>query len=145
MQPVERIARIGNTAGGIGADAIILHIVSGQRGTPQQNWNFQPLARHFFQVLPHHHGGFHQQAGHADGVGAMFVYRGDHVGQLHLDAEIDHAVAVVGQDDIDQVLADIMHVALYRGQHDGAFLLAFRPFHMRFQMRHRGLHGLGTL
>ena len=53
--------------------------------------------------------------------------RGDHVGQRHLDAEIDHPIAVIGQDDVDQVLADVVHVALHRGQHDGALLLAPRP------------------
>ena len=37
-----------------------------------------------------------------------------------LDAEVDDLVAVVGQDDVDQVLADVVHVALHGGQHDAA-------------------------
>ena len=40
-----------------------------------------------------------------------------------LDAEVDDVVAVVGQDDVDQVLADVVHVALDRGQHDRALAL----------------------
>ena len=77
---------------------------------------------------------------------ARFSGRGvQHLRQRHLDAEIDHAVAVIGQDDIDQVLADVVHVALHGRQHDGAFLLALDPFHERFQVGDRGLHRLGAL
>ena len=43
-----------------------------------------------------------------------------------LDAEVDHRVAVVGQDDVDEVLADVVHVALDRGQHDRALALGRR-------------------
>ncbi len=75
----------------------------------------------------------------------MLLRRRQHVGERHLDAEIDHAVAVVGQDDIDQVLADIVHVALHRGEHDGAFLLALDALHERFEIRDRRLHRLGAL
>jgi hypothetical protein len=36
---------------------------------------------------------------------------GDDVGDRLLDAEVDHGVAVVGEDDVDEVLADVVHVA----------------------------------
>ena len=65
--------------------------------------------------------------------------------QRHLDAKIDHAIAVIGQDDIHQVLADIMHIALHRAQHDGALFLAGNLFHVRFQIGHGGFHRLGRL
>ena len=145
MQAVERIAAIGDAAAGIGPDAVILDIAAGQRRAAQQHRNLQPLARHFLQVLAHHHGGFHQQARHADGVRMMLLRRRQHIGQRHLDAEIDHPVAVVGQDDIDQVLADVVHVALHGGEHDGAFLLALDALHERLEIGHRRLHRLGAL
>ena len=43
-----------------------------------------------------------------------------------LDAEVDHGVAVVGQDDVDEVLADVVDVALDRGQHDRALAAGCR-------------------
>ena len=56
MQAIKSIPRIGNTAGSIGAHAIIFHVIAGQRGTPQQHGNIHALARHFFQIFAHHHG-----------------------------------------------------------------------------------------
>ena len=75
----------------------------------------------------------------------MLAHGREHVGQRHLDAEIDHPIAVVGQDDIDQVLADVVYVPLHRGEHDGAFFLALDALHERFEMCDSGLHGLGAL
>ena len=75
----------------------------------------------------------------------MFA-RGIHnFNERHLDAQIDHAIAVIGQDDIHQILANIMHIALHRTQHDGAFFLTFHPFHIGFQISNGGLHGLRRL
>ncbi len=60
-----------------------------------------------------------------------------------LDAEIDDAIAVVGQDDVDQVLADVVDIAAHRSKHDGAFLLALDPLHEGFEVADRRLHRLG--
>ena len=52
----------------------------------------------------------------------------DHLGDRHLDAEVVHLVAVVGEDDVDEVLADVVDVALDGGEHDPALRrLALRP------------------
>ena len=67
--------------------------------------------------------------------------RGDRL----LDAEVDDLVAVVGQDDVDEVLADVVDVALDRGQHDGALALVVDLLHVRLEVGHRGLHHLGRL
>ena len=77
---------------------------------------------------------------------ALLRHRGfeDRADRL-LDAEIDHPVAIVGQDDVDQVLADVVHVAAHRGQHHRASLLARDPLHMRFEKPDRRLHRLGRL
>ena len=75
----------------------------------------------------------------------MFA-RGIHnFNEWHLDAQIDHAIAVIGQDDIHQILANIMHITLHRAQHDGALFLAGNLLHVRFQIGHGGFHRLGRL
>ena len=38
----------------------------------------------------------------------------------NLDAKIDHLIAVVAEDDLDQILTDVVHIALDGGQHDFA-------------------------
>ena len=35
---------------------------------------------------------------------------GDHVGQRDLDAEINHPITIIGQDDVDEVFPDVMHI-----------------------------------
>ena len=62
-----------------------------------------------------------------------------------LDAQVDHPIAVVGQDDLDKILADVVHVTLDRGQDDGALVHPVHLLHERFQVLDRGLHGLGAL
>ena len=63
-----------------------------------------------------------------------------------LDAEVVHLVAVVGEDDVDQVLADVVHVALDRGEHDAALAAtAFDLLHVRLEIGDGRLHGLGRL
>src|SRR5207249_4294800 len=72
------------------------------------------------QVVPHHHGGLDQQAGHADDVRALFGGRVHDRGQRLLDADVDDVVAIVGQDDVDQVLADVVYVTTNGREHDPA-------------------------
>ena len=62
-----------------------------------------------------------------------------------LDAEVDDGVAVVGQDDVDEVLADVVHVALDGGEHDRALALLVGLLHVRLEPGDRGLHHLGRL
>ena len=63
-----------------------------------------------------------------------------------LDAEIDYAITVVRQNNVDQVLADVVHVALDGRQDHRAFGggAAFL-FHERLEKTHRGLHRFGGL
>ncbi len=97
------------------------------------------------QVLLHDHGGLHQEARHADDIGAVLLGGVQDRGDGLLDAQVDHVEAVVGQDDVDEVLADVVDVAADRGQHDGALALGVGLLHVRFEVRHRGLHDLGGL
>ena len=82
------------------------------------------------EVVAHDQRGLHQQAAHADGVGLDLERLLDHLGDRHLDAEVVHLVAVVGEDDVDEVLADVVDVALHGGQHDAALAAAASTFSM---------------
>ncbi len=63
----------------------------------------------------------------------------------HLDAEVDHLEAVVREHDVDQVLADVVDVALDRREQHLAARRARRPLHVRLEEGDRRLHHLGRL
>jgi hypothetical protein len=127
---------------------VLLDVGAGQRRPAEDHRvvGGDPAGVHLQQVLLHDHGRLDQQPGHPDHVGGVLL-RGveDRVDRL-LDAEVDHGVAVVGQDDVDEVLADVVDVALDRRQDDLALaLLALDLLHVRLEVRDGGLHHLGAL
>ena len=144
-EAVEGVAGIGDAARRIGFGAILLDIAPGQGRTAEHDRQVKTLAAHLFEVLAHDHGRFDQEARHADGVGLVPGGGFEDGANRLLDAEIDDPVAIVGQDDVDEVLADVVDVAAHRRQHHRAFFLALDPLHMRFEKAHRGLHRLGRL
>ena len=66
-----------------------------------------------------HHlvGALHQQARQPEDVRAVLLHRGDQLLGRDLDAEVHHLKAVVGENDLHEVLADVVDVAFHRGQH----------------------------
>ena len=76
-----------------------------------------------------HHllGRLHQEPGQPEGVRLVAVVRGDQLLGRHLDAEVDDPVAVVLEDDLDEVLADVVDVALDGGEHDACRGWRSRP------------------
>ena len=62
-----------------------------------------------------------------------------------LDPQIHHGVAVVGEDDVDQVLADVVHITLHGCEHDGALAASVGLLQVRLEVGDRGLHHLGRL
>ena len=77
-----------------------------------------------------HHllGAFHEKTGEPDGIRPVFTEGLNELVGRNLDSEIDDLVAVVAEDDLDQVLADIVDVAFDRGEQDFAARLRCRPF-----------------
>ena len=127
---------------------VALDVGAGQRGAAQHHRDAVEAAGvQLLEVLPHDQGRLHQQARHADGVGLDLERLLDHLGDRDLDAEVVHLVAVVGEDDVDQVLADVVDVALHRGQHQAALRtgVALDLLHVGFEVGDGGLHGLGRL
>ena len=60
-------------------------------------------------------------------------------------AEVDDAVAVVGEDRVDERLADVVHVAEHGGQHDRALRVALELVEVVLELRDGALHHLGAL
>ena len=126
---------------------VALDVGAGQGRAAQQHRDVvgQAAAVELLEVVAHDERALDQQPAHADGVGLDLGRLLDHLGDADLDAEVVHLVAVVGQDDVDQVLADVVHVALDRGQHDAALAARLVLLHVGLEVGHRRLHGLGRL
>ena len=79
----------------------------------------------------------------------MFARRLQDLGIGHHDAEVDDLEVVALEHDADDVLADVVHVALDRGGNDGSRALglsafAFLVLHEGYQVGHRLLHDAGA-
>ena len=101
-----------------------------------------------FQIARGHHHlmrALHQQPREPDGIRRVLLVSLDQLLRRDLDAEVDHPIAVVGQDDLDQVLADVVHIALDGGEHDLAARRGFGLLHELLEMVDGGLHGFGRL
>ena len=144
-EAVEGIAGISDAAAVIGLAAILFDITARQRRAAQHDRDLEALARHLFEILAHHHGRFDEQARHADGIGLVLLGGLEDRRDRLLDAEIDDLVAVVGEDDIDKILADIVNIALHRREHDRAALMAFGLLHEGLEIGDGSLHRLGRL
>ena len=67
------------------------------------------------------------EAGEADDVDALGLRGLEDLRRRHHDAEVDDLVVVAGEDDADDVLADVVHVALDRRHQDLAGALRAPP------------------
>ena len=57
-----------------------------------------------------------------------------------LDPQVHHLVPIVREDDVDQILSDIVHVTLHRGQHNRALLRPGLFLHLGLKIGDRLLH-----
>ena len=95
-------------------------------GAADEERQLQPLALHFLRYGAHFIEARRDQAGEANNVDFLTPCRVDDLGDRSHDAEIDHLVVVTLQHHADDVLADVVHVALDRRHKDfsGLGLLA---------------------
>ena len=116
-----------------------------QRGAADEQGNFD--ARVFQIVGGDHHllGAFHQQTGQADGVRLVLAVGFDQIFRRNLDAEIDDVIAVIFQNDFDQILADVVHVAFDGGENDLAALGGVGLLHELLEVTDGGFHGFRRL
>ena len=59
--------------------------------------------------------------------------------------EVDDLIAVVGEDDVHEVLPDVVDVAPHGREHDRALASLVRLLHVRLQERDGSFHSLGRL
>ena len=144
-QPLEGIAAV-EQAPLVDLAQVTLDVGPRQGGAPQEDGEVGQVALvELDQVLAHDQRGLHQEPAHPDGVGVVLLGGGDHLVDADLYAEVDDLVAVVGQDDVDQVLPDVVHIALDGGQHHGALAALIGLLHEGLEEGDRGLHRLGGL
>ena len=74
----------------------------------------------------------------------FYSFGNDRLGR-DLLAEVNHGVAVVRKNGLDQVLADVMHIAVDGGNDNRAFGDAFDLFEIILKMRDGLLHHFGGL
>ena len=141
----ESILTVKNGPGGVRPPEIVFHITTVKRGPSANHRNRYSPARELLQILFHHHGRLHQKSGESDRVRPVFLNRLQNALHRLLDPEVKDTVAVVGENDIDQILADVVHIAAHGSQHHRPFLRSFAALHELLQITHRGLHRLSRL
>ena len=116
-------------------------LLRGRRASDEER-EVEPTALHLLRHADHLVERRRDEPGEADDVAVLLrrdvedAVRGNH------HAEVDHLVAVAAEDDADDVLADVVHVALH-GRHDDARrrrALGLLGFHVGLEVRHRALH-----
>ena len=87
-------------------------------GAADQQRQFEALPLHLGRHVAHLVERRRDQAGQADDVGLLAARGLQDLRRRHHDAEIDHLVIVALEHDADDVLADVVHVALHGRHHD---------------------------
>jgi hypothetical protein len=100
-------------------------------GAADQQRNVEPLALHFGGDMHHLVERGRDQAGQADDVDLLGLGNLEDLGCRHHDAEIDDLEVVALEHDADDVLADVVDVALHGGHQNLAGSLAFGRSHWR--------------
>src|SRR5665213_1314940 len=119
--------------------------VAVDRGPADHDRVRQAARRLFLDQRRHLLRGRDEQRREADRIGTDLDGLVEDRVDRHLFADVVHGVAVVREDRPDQVLADVVHVAEHRGQHDDPFAHAFLAFEELLEVRDRLLHHLGRL
>ena len=96
---------------------------AGRRAADQQR-NVEALALHLGGDMHHLVERRRDQAGEADDVDLLLARDGEDLRRRHHHAEVDDLVIVAGEHDADDVLADVVHIALDRRHQDLARGLA---------------------
>src|SRR3984885_14291420 len=111
--------------GGVGGVPVRAHhvgVLLGDRGAADHHDDLVPqpgLLQRVDVGLEHRHGGG-QERGEAHDVRLVLLDRVDELLRGDLDAQVDDLEPGPLEHDVDQVLADVVHVALDGAHHDGA-------------------------
>ena len=140
-QAFKSIARVAHGAIEHGSK-VVFNEGAGQGSTTENNGPLRAQAAvlELFEVLFHHHGALDQQTTHADDISIVLFSCLDNLVDGFLDADVDDVITVVGQDDVDQVLTDVVHIATDGGQNDGSLASFVALFHVRLEQCNGRLH-----
>ena len=98
---------------------VIFDIGAGQRCSAEEDGVVGGAGGvHLEEIVFHDDRRLHQKSGHADDVSLVFRCGVENVGNGLFDAQVNHVVAVIGQDDVHEVFPDIVDVSFDRGQDD---------------------------
>ena len=111
MQAVKSIPRIKKLPF-IKRHKIGIDVAPIERRSAENDRHIDAAFVHQFQIVAHDERRFYKQAAHPDRIRFCLFPRTQNVVDRLFDAEIYDLVAVVGQDNIDQIFADVMDVAL---------------------------------
>ena len=101
-----------------------------------QKGQVKPLPLHFAGQKHHFIQRWGDKAGQADNVGLVLTRGLQNLLRGHHHAQIHHVIAVTLQDDADNILADIVHIAFDRRHNDKpvGFLFQTRSFALGFHV-----------
>ncbi len=120
-------------------------VVAGEGGATEEYGEGDILVIEFVEIVFHDGDGLDEEAGHSDGVGVFFVGGFEDVGDGLFDTEVEDGIAVVGEDDIDEVFSDVVDVAFDGGEDDAAFGGALGFLHEGLEVTDGGFHGFRGL
>ena len=98
------------------------------------------------EILLHERSGFDQQTAHRNTVGFVLLVGFDNAIDGLLDAQVNNAIAVVGQNNIHQVFANVVNIPFDSRDDENAFCLpGVFIFHEGFQEGDSSFHRFGGL
>ena len=119
-----------------------LCIMSRQRSTTKHDWHTNLLTIHFSQIFFHHRHALHKQSAHSDRICTRGSPRIQDLRETLLDANIVHFIAIIRKNDVNKILADVVHITSDSRKHNCGF--GFRihsnALHMRLEKCDRFLH-----
>ena len=124
-----------------------LRVVTRECRTAKQYRNIDAALVEFAQILFHHAHAAHKQSAHSKRVGIGSLHGFQHGCQRLLDANIVHFKSIVGENDVNQILTNVMNITGNRRQHNPCFGTTGSAslLHVRLQQGNCLLHHRGTL
>ena len=120
----------GNATGEICIDGCAAH----------QYWKVVSALSQFIDDQCHLLAGIHQQSAQPNGIRFCFNCCCDDLFGRNLFTQIDNLVTVICQNCFNQVLANVMHIAVHGGQHNSPFTTGLTLFQILFQMGDSSFH-----
>ena len=114
-------------------------------GAADQDWVLHALGVQLLDAGGHLLGGGYEQGAQADRGRLVLLGGVEDRLDRHLLAEVHDRVAIVGEDRVHERLADVVHIAEYGRQDNGALRVALDLVEVVLQARNSLLHHLGGL